>query len=137
MRDLYQRLGIDRQAGTDDIRQAIDACDHNALKTDASTVLEVPSRREEYDRLHATLTDIGCLRARLGLTHGPYWRDSVANDFSLPPDTSRPLHEVLLSRIGEAVMLHNRWRRYRGPWLIGGIFVLGFLMGAALCHWWL
>ncbi|WP_148254497.1 hypothetical protein [Aidingimonas lacisalsi] len=135
MRDLYQRLGVDSRASDDTIRQAIDACKHNALKTDARTVLEVKSRREEYDRLHATLTDIGRLRARLGLTHGPYWQDNVANDFSLPPDTSVPHHDALLSRVAQAVTLHNRWHRYRAPWLVGGLFALGIILGIALCHW--
>lgn len=137
MRDLYKRLGLEPQASDGDIATAIATCHHTALKADARAVLEVKSRREEYDALHTTLSDIGLLRARLGLTHGAYWQDNVANDFSLPPDNVCSRHDELIRRLGHAVTLHNRWQRWHGPWLIAGVLALGVTLGAALCHWWI
>ncbi|EPC02708.1 hypothetical protein L861_10205 [Litchfieldella anticariensis FP35 = DSM 16096] len=134
MRDLYKRLGITPQASDSDIATAIEACEHTALKADARTVLSVKSRREEYDALHATLCDIGLLRARLGLTHGRYWQDSVANDFSLPPDNTCSQHDELIGRVTHAVTLHNRWQRWRGPWSMAGLLAVGIMLGIALCH---
>ena len=134
MRDLYRRLDLPQDASQEAIRSAIEACQHSALKADAQMVLQVESRRGEYDALHATLSDIGLLRARLGLTHGAYWQDSVANDFSLPPDNICSRHDELVQRLGHAANWHNRWRQWRAPWLIAGLFALGMLAGAALCH---
>lgn len=134
MRDLYKRLGVPSHASDNDIATAIAACEHTALKADASAVLEVKSRREEYDALHATLRDIGLLRARLGLTHGHYWRDSVANDFSLPPDNTCARHDELIGRVAHAVTLYNRWQRWRGPWSMAGLLAAGIMLGVALCH---
>lgn len=125
MRDLYKRLGIDRAASAAEVSAAIDACQHTALKAEAAVVLDVKSRREEYDRLHALLCDIGRLRARLGLTHGSYWQGSVANDFSLAPDNERSRHDALVIKVTEAVSLHDaflRWRRY-SPWIVVGGFI--------------
>lgn len=125
MRDLYKRLGISQAASEAEITTAIEACQHTALKSEASVVLGVKSRREEYDRLHSLLCDIGRLRARLGLTHGQYWLDNVANDFSLAPDNNPSRHDALVTKLTEAVALHDRflrWRRY-SPWIIAGGFV--------------
>ena len=126
MRDLYKRLGISQAASETEIFAAIDACQHTALKSEASVVLGVKSRREEYDHLHVLLCDIGRLRARLGLTHGQYWLDSAANDFSLAPDNDRSRHDALVNKVTQAVALHDtflRWRRY-SPWIIVGGFVV-------------
>ncbi|MDI5933719.1 hypothetical protein [Halomonas kalidii] len=135
MRDLYQRLGLDPGAGEAEVTRAIERCEHTALKADARTVLEVDSRREEYDALHVTLSDIGRLRARLGLTHAPYWRDGPADDFSLPPDTHGSRHDELMQRLTRAALLHNRWHRLRGPWFAAGLLALGIMLGVALCRW--
>lgn len=139
MRDLYKRLGIDQAASDAEISAAIEACQHTALKAEASVVLGVKSRREEYDRLHGLLCDIGRLRARLGLTHGQYWLDSAANDFSLAPDNDHSRHDALVSKVTQAVALHDsvqRWRRH-APWIVAGGFAMiatttvavGFLAG--------
>ncbi|QJQ96220.1 MULTISPECIES: hypothetical protein [Halomonadaceae] len=135
MRDLYKRLGVDRRASEGDITTAIEACQHATLRADARAVLEVKSRREEYDALHATLCSIGLLRARLGLTHGPHWLDSAANDFSLPPDETRSPYDDMVHRVSHAVALHDRWQRWHIPWLMPGLVVLGILLGAGACHW--
>lgn len=135
MRNLYQRLGLDPGASEAEVTSAIERCEHTALKADARTVLEVDSRREEYDALHITLSDIGRLRARLGLTHAPYWRDGPADDFSLPPDTHGSRHDELMRRLTHAALLHNRWQRLRGPWCVAGLLALGVMLGVALCHW--
>lgn len=135
MRNLYARLGLDPQAGHAEIAEAIERCAHTALKADARTVLEVDSRREEYDALHTTLSEIGRLRARLGLTHAPYWRDGPADDFSLPPDTHGSRHDELMQRLTQAARLHNRWQRLRGPWLAAALFAFGIMLGIGLCRW--
>lgn len=122
MRDLYKRLGIARHANDAEIAAAIEACQHTALKSEAAVVLEAGPRREEYDRLHGLLCDLGRLRARLGLTHGPFWQGSVANDFSVPPDHDCSRHDELVAKISQAVSLHasyQRWRRHL-PWLVCG-----------------
>lgn len=134
MRDLYQRLGVSPTASEKELLEAIERCDHTALKGDANTVLGVGSRREEYDTLHTTLCDIGRLRARLGLTHAAYWREGPADDFSLPPDTLGSRHDELMQRLLRAAHLHNRWRRLGGPWLVAGLFLLGAALGALLAR---
>lgn len=137
MRDLYQRLELQGDASDHDIQRAIEACDHSALKADACVVLGDAARREEYDALLGTVRDIGLLRARLGLTHGPFWQDSTANDFSLPPDNTGARHDLLIARVERAVSLHNRWRRWRAPWLFAALLLGAAAIGAALCHLWL
>ncbi|WP_192035057.1 hypothetical protein [Halomonas sp. YLGW01] len=141
MRDLYQRLNLPSDADDHAIQRAIAACDHSALKADAQAVLGEPERRQEYDALLNALSDIGLLRARLGLTHGPFWQDSTANDFSLPPDNTGARHDLLIARVERAVALHDRWRQWRAPWLLPvlllGASILGAGIGAALYHAWL
>ena len=83
MRDLYQRLALSPDANDHQINSALARCPNSALRQDATSVLAVAPHRETYDTLHHTLSDIGRLRARLGLTHGAHWQGDVANDFSL------------------------------------------------------
>ena len=139
MRDLYKRLGVGINATEAEIATAIEACQHTTLKSEATVVLTVKSRRDEYDKLHVLLCKIGQLRARLGLTHGQYWQGDVANDFSLAPDNECSRHDALVGKLTEAVALHNSFlsRRRYNPWIIaGGIIALavtalaaaGFLM---------
>lgn len=137
MRDLYQRLSLAPGADENAIATALTQCQNSALKQDAQTVLSVPDRREKYDDLHATLSDIGRLRARLGLTHGAHWQGDVANDFSLPPDHAISRHDELVDRVSHAILLYNRWRRFRGPWLFIALLTtagsIGLAAGFALC----
>ncbi|MCA1772985.1 MAG: hypothetical protein LC677_10370 [Halomonas sp.] len=137
MRDLYQRLSLSPEASEHDIQNAVLRCPNSALRQDAESVLTVNEHRAAYDTLHHTLNDIGCLRARLGLTHGAHWQGDVANDFSLPPDHAISRHDELVDRVSSAVSLYNRWQRWRGPWLLVAMFAtgagIGIVMGFALC----
>lgn len=132
MRDLYQRLALSPSANESEINSAVARCPNSALRQDAKAVLAIAERREAYDTLHNTVSDIGRLRARLGLTHGAHWQGDVANDFSLPPDNAISRHDELVDRVSLAVSLYNRWRRWRGPWLLISTFAVGASMGLAL-----
>lgn len=139
MRDLYQRLAIPPEANDQEIKRAVASCQHSALRQDAEAVFAVAERRQTYDKLHDTVSDIGRLRARLGLSHGAHWQGDVANDFSLPPDHAISRHEELIDRVSQAVSLYNRWRRFRGSWLLITIFAagasVGLALGLSLCLW--
>ncbi|WP_346797227.1 hypothetical protein R5M92_01240 [Halomonas sp. Bachu 37] len=129
MRDLYQRLALAPDADEAAIGQALSRCQNSALKQDGEAVLQEPERRAEYDRLHATLSDIGRLRARLGLSHGAHWQGNVANDFSLPPDNAISRHDELVDRVSHAVSLYNRWRLWRGSWSFIALIAIGAGIG--------
>lgn len=137
MRDLYQRLSLSPDATPQEIRRAVADCPNRALQQDAGAVLTVHEHREDYDTLHATVSDIGQLRARLGLSHGAHWRGSVANDFTYPPDNAIGQHEALISRVSHAAVHYNRWQRLRSPWLVTVAIMAavctGFAAGLALC----
>lgn len=137
MRDLYKRLGVEPSADDTAIGAAIDACDNSALKADAAAVLRVGARREAYDGLHGMLSELGRLRARLGLTHGAHWRGDVANDFSLAPDLAQSRHDELIAKLDAAVdgqARLARWRRLM-PWLIIAGFSLIAAGGFAAGRW--
>ncbi|MDR5867472.1 hypothetical protein [Halomonas koreensis] len=134
MRDLYQRLRITPEAEAAEIAAAIERCQHTALKADAATVLQAEWRRAEYDALHDTLSDIGRLRARLGLTHAPYWRAGPADDFSLPPGPPGSRFEEWMQRLNRAARAHNRWRRLRLGWWLATLWLATLAGGVALGH---
>lgn len=134
MRDLYRRLGLAPNASQREIRDAIARCSHAALRQDATRVLGDAQCRSEYDALHTTLSDIGRLRARLGLTHAPFWRDGLADDFSLPSDTQGSHHDALRERLMRAVTLYDRWQRLAGIG-IAALTLTSALIGAALAAW--
>ncbi|MFC7369395.1 MULTISPECIES: hypothetical protein [Vreelandella] len=131
MRDLYQRLSLAPGASDQAIKNAVARCPNSALRQDAEATLAVSEHRHIYDNLHKTVSDIGQLRARLGLTHGAHWQGDVANDFSLPPDNAISRHDELIDRVSFAVSLHNRWQRFRGPWLLVTLFAAGAGIGLA------
>lgn len=137
MRDLYKRLGVEPSADDASIGAAIDACDNSALKADAAAVLRVGARREAYDGLHGMLSELGRLRARLGLTHGAHWRGDVANDFSLTPDLAQSRHDQLVAKLDAAVAGQARLARWRRlmPWLIIAGFSLIAAGGFAADRW--
>jgi putative effector of murein hydrolase len=55
----------------------------------------------------------------------------VANDFSLPPDHAISRHDELIDRVSLAVSLYNRWRRFKGPWLLVALLAIGVGIGLA------
>ncbi|MEA2117997.1 hypothetical protein [Halovibrio sp. HP20-50] len=132
MRDLYQRLAVSPEANDQEIKRAVANCQHSALRQDAESVFAVAERRDVYDTLHDTVSDIGRLRARLGLSHGSHWQGDVANDFSLPPDHAISRHDELVDRVSHAVSLYNRWRRLRAPWLLITMLLAGVGIGLAI-----
>lgn len=131
MRDLYQRLALSPSANSHEISSAVTHCANSALRQDAETVLGVAEHRDAYNKLHKTVSDIGQLRARLGLTHGAHWQGDVANDFSLPPDNAISRHDELVDRVSYAVSLYNHWRRFKGPLLLIALFTAGAGIGLA------
>lgn len=137
MRDLYQRLSLPPDATDTQIRQALEACSNRALQKDASAVLTVAEHRQEYDALHATLADIGRLRARLGLCHGAHWQGSIAHDFARSPGEAVDQHQALHRRVRQAAVRYSRWQRLGGPWLAAVALIaaacVGFAGGLALC----
>jgi hypothetical protein len=83
MRNLYSRLGIPATSSQEQIKAAIAACGNPSLKADAEEVLLKDMHRLAYDRLHTTLTDIGYLRAALGLNYSDNWHGEEANDYTV------------------------------------------------------
>lgn len=67
MKDLYCKLGIERNATAEKVAAALD------LKPEMSVyapILLDKEKRAEYDRTHAALSAIGELRQQLGLNSG-------------------------------------------------------------------
>lgn len=116
MRDLYRRLGIAKHATPKTIFRAAERCDNHSLKADAMCALGDPARRRDYDDLHALLSDLGRLRAGLGMTHAPHWQGDAANDFSPAPERIVARQELLTNKLEIALRRHQtRWRR--GAWI--------------------
>lgn len=90
MRDLYKQLKISSSSSEEIIREAINSCRNIKLCKDAETVLLNPSIKKTYDKNHNVLTDIGKLRAQLGLSHSDNWYGSAAQDFTY--DETKPLN---------------------------------------------
>ncbi|WP_277811102.1 hypothetical protein [Chromohalobacter canadensis] len=115
-----------------DIARAIARCENQAVKAAAENVLRVESRKREYDQLYGTLTGIGLLRARMGLSHAPYWKGSVANDFSISADGEYARYAELKAKVGRAVRVHDAWQQVRRVMLWGGGISLATGAGVAL-----
>jgi len=99
MRDLYKRLGISVDGSESEIRTAITKTPHAGLRKDAEVVLLDSARRRVYDRIHAGLSDVGKLRARLGLNHSENWKGPAASDFSITHDSPRSLYDELIAKV--------------------------------------
>lgn len=121
MRDLYRHLGVSQSATTQDIRNAISACKNVRIRDDASEVLLVAERRRQYDQLHSVLSDIGALRAQLGLNHGDNWRSAGTDEFTSETARAQSIRDSLVARIHQA----NKKARYRYRFKFGAI-VAGF-----------
>jgi len=79
MKDLYYLLGIEPQAGEEEIRAALAS---KPALADCSGILLDPARRGEYDEVHHILKTIGLLRHRLGLDTGHSWFLDNCPDFA-------------------------------------------------------
>ena len=123
MRDLYRHLGVSQSATTQDIRNAISACKNVRIRDDASEVLLVAERRRQYDQLHSVLSDIGALRAHLGLNHGDNWRGAGTDEFTSETARAQSIRDSLVTRIHQA----NKKARYRYRFKFGAI-VAGFVV---------
>lgn len=128
MRDLYARLGVEPKASVQEIRNARANCSNSSLNADVNAVLLVPSRRKHYDRVHATLKDIGSLRTHLGLNHSDNWQGSEADDFSTDPIHAPSLHSELMKKINHLnkksktdAMIDSIKAFVRGVYCLGGI----------------
>ncbi|WP_419307742.1 hypothetical protein J8402_02980 [Chromohalobacter israelensis] len=137
MRDIYRRLGLHVSASDADIARAIARCENNAVKRDAEEVLRVESRKREYDQLYGTLTGIGLLRARMGLTHAPYWRGSEANDFSISADDEYARYAELKAKMERAARVYDNWQRVRRilRWGLGLLLAVGIAAAIAAYAW--
>lgn len=82
MRDLYSRLNISPTASPEKIKASIAECSNASVKADAEEVLLHAGRRQTYNRLNTLLTDIGNLRASLGLSHADNWQGEEANEYA-------------------------------------------------------
>ncbi|WP_106477801.1 hypothetical protein [Phytohalomonas tamaricis] len=114
MRDLYHRLDIPRHATPDTIARAAARCANQTLQADAKSVLGIDAHREVYDELHGLLSDLGQLRAGLGMTHAPHWCGDVANDFSPPPERIVSRQAQLTAKLEIALARHQSRQRRRG-----------------------
>ncbi|MCI0511318.1 hypothetical protein C8E00_102154 [Chromohalobacter marismortui] len=132
MRDIYRRLDIHVSASDADIARAIARCENQAVKSAAEHILCVESRKREYDQLYGTLTGIGLLRARMGLSHAPYWRGNVANDFSISADDEYARYAELKAKVARAVRVHDTWQQVRRVLLWGAGLSLATSVGMAL-----
>lgn len=110
MRNLYARLKIAAAASEVEIRAAIAACPNAATRADATEVLLSPDRRRSYDRLHTVLTDIGQLRAALGLSHGDNWRGDAAVDYTRPAEPPRSRYAEFVAKVESHVARQARRR---------------------------
>ncbi|WP_280563116.1 hypothetical protein [Chromohalobacter sp. 48-RD10] len=137
MRDLYRRLDIRVSASDADIARAIARCENQAVKTDAEDVLRTASRKREYDQLYGTLTGIGLLRARMGLSHAPYWNGNVANDFSISADGEYARYAELKAKVERAVRVDDNWQRVRCilRWSLGLMLAAGVAAAVAAYVW--
>jgi hypothetical protein len=130
MRDLYSRLGVDPSASEQEFRSAISNCTSSTLKADATEVLLISERRRSYDRVYRTLSDIGSLRAHLGLNHGDNWQSPESDDFSREPTHTYALYDELIAKI------HQFKTRSKTDGFINSVkkFVFGiFRLAAVFC----
>lgn len=117
MRDLYDRLDVPQSAREGELREAIARASNARLKLEASEILLNTSRREQYDRLHATLKRIGVMRSGLGLTHSAQWGSSLASDFGLPASIpSRRYTDFSAKLLFANDLIAGRSKARKGSW---------------------
>ncbi|MDZ4730038.1 MAG: hypothetical protein SH820_08870 [Xanthomonadales bacterium] len=79
MKDLYLQLGINPDAGKNDIEAAM--VEHPEL-ADVAAILLNESKRATYNRTVSTIRSIGMLRHRLGLDNENSWFVEHCPDFA-------------------------------------------------------
>lgn len=101
MKDLYKRIGLlSSDASSQTIEQALLTGSVSRSDSSAAAFILLDSkRRQVYDRTHATLLQIGQLRANMGLNRTPIWVGSGCHDFDSAPTgagdpTTRPKKKV-------------------------------------------
>lgn len=88
MRDLYRRLRVSPTADPEALTLALRSCADPELRRRVEGVLKVPVRRAAYDQLHASLSRMAALRARLGLDASHWIRAQGATDFDGHPEAT-------------------------------------------------
>ena len=133
MRDLYRRLGVSPKASLQEIQKAVQSCSDARLKEDATEVLLSEGRRKTYDQVHTALSDIGALRAKLGLTHGDNWQGLESQDFekgSWTPTSASQAFEKKIKRHNAKASSKSLLRsvvEFVSPFIVIGLVVGGFL----------
>jgi hypothetical protein len=123
MKDLYLRLGIEAYATDAQIAGAIARCADASLRQSAETILRSP-RRQAYDDIRRQMRLIGQLRADLGLTHQPLWRETSSSDFDAPPSGSSSQLEALRHRMSTRIDKKRGWSDViRATILLSGLAV--------------
>lgn len=110
MRDLYSRLNIHPAASLEKIKASIAKCSNASVKADAEEVLLHEGRRQTYNRLNTLLTDIGNLRASLGLNHADNWQGEEASEYA---SLSAAKHSKL-EEFAEKIQQLNRQMKVTG-----------------------
>ena len=83
MRDLYSRLGIDRDASVAGIEAAVSKCQDRELAESAKMILlGSASTRRDYDSCHRTLNSLSVVRNTLRIRVGSSWGQEL-NDFQM------------------------------------------------------
>lgn len=97
-------------------------------------VLLDSARRRVYDRIHAGLSDVGKLRARLGLNHSENWKGPAASDFSITHDSPRSLYDELIAKVNTVSKAAKRAEFVKQKKSFLQVFGV---LGALFCLFWL
>ena len=123
MRDLYQRLNIQRQSSdSEDIRTAITTCPDDQIARIAEHVLLDPKRRRYYDLHHRLLTTIGQIRDNLDIPESNAWNSLQLEDFDLVVDSqsdNAPLSD-LEQLLGDVGMMDEEDSDFSGSTVVDG-----------------
>ena len=123
MKDLYQRLNIQRQSSdSEDIRTAITTCPDDQIARIAEHVLLDPKRRRYYDLHHRLLTTIGQIRDNLDIPESNAWNSLQLEDFDLVVDSqsdNAPLSD-LEQLLGDVGMMDEEDSEFSGSTVVDG-----------------
>ena len=123
MKDLYQRLNIQRQSSdSEDIRMAIATCPDDGIAQAAEHILLEPKRRQYYDMHHRLLTTIGQIRANLNVPESSAWNALQVEEFDLAVDHTNqhtPFAD-LTDMLGDVGMMDEEATGYSGSTVVDG-----------------